>query len=336
MLDFLKSKKNKENQKSEPNKTPPASPEKPKGWLQRLSHGLKRTRHTLVEGLSSLILGKKYIDDALFDELEMLLLSADVGVETTHQILETLTQQVKRKELHDPEALLNALRTQLLTILEPCSQPLYPSAKPFTLLMVGINGAGKTTSIAKIAHYFKQQNKQIILAAGDTFRAAAVEQLQIWGKRNNVPVISQQKGADSASVIFDAIQSAMAHNSDLLIADTAGRLHTQAHLMQELTKIKRVMAKLNPEAPHETMLVLDAGIGQNALTQAMEFHQAIGITGITLTKLDGTAKGGIIFAIANKMKLPIRFIGVGEQIDDLKPFDAHEFVDALFNVKQPT
>lgn len=327
MLDFLKSKKNKENQKAEPNK----APSEPKGWIKRLADGLKRTRSNLVEGIANLIHGKKEIDDALFTELETLLLTADVGVETTQHILEQLTQQVKRKALNDPETLINALREQLFAILAPCSQPLTINAKPFSILMIGINGAGKTTSIAKLAHYFKQQNKQVMLAAGDTFRAAAVEQLQIWGQRNSVPVISQQKGADSASVIYDAMQSATARQCDILIADTAGRLHTQANLMQELAKIKRVMTKLNPEAPHETMLILDAGIGQNALTQAQEFHQVVGINSIVLTKLDGTAKGGIIFAIANKMKLPIRFIGVGEQMEDLKPFDAREFVDALFS-----
>jgi len=327
MFGYLKSKKNK-NDQTEQSSTETSTNNG--GWFKRLREGLKRTRSSLADGISNLVLGKKVIDDELLEELETTLLSADVGVEATQMILENLSQKVKRKELNDPEALIKNLQEQLRAILEPCARPLEIKHKPFTLLMVGINGAGKTTSIAKLAHFFQNENKKVILAAGDTFRAAAIEQLQVWGERNEVPVIAQQNGADSASVIYDALQAAQARNYDILIADTAGRLHTQSHLMDELAKIKRVMTKLDPEAPHETMLVLDAGIGQNALIQAQQFHQAIGINSITLTKLDGTAKGGIIFAIAHKMQLPIRFIGVGEQMEDLKPFDADEFVDALF------
>lgn len=304
-----------------------------KKWFGRLNDSLKRTRSRLVEGLATFVLGKKTIDDALLEELETLLLSADVGVEASQQILDHLTQQVSRKELTNPESLITALQQQLLAILSPCQQPLTISATPFIILVVGVNGVGKTTTIAKLAHYYQSQGKKVMLAAGDTFRAAAIEQLQTWGERNDVPVIAQHPGADSASVIFDALQAATARNYDILIADTAGRLHTQTNLMAELQKIKRVMTKLNPNAPHETLLVIDAGTGQNALNQAKEFHDAIGLSGMTLTKLDGTAKGGIIFALAQKMQLPIRFIAVGEQIEDLKPFDAEEFVTALFQTE---
>lgn len=305
---------------------------KPKtGWISRLNSGLKRTRHQLKDALENLVLGKKTIDDELLEELETLLLLADVGANVTQNILHTLTEKVQRKELTNPEALLTQLKQQLTNLLAPHSQPIdIHQHHPFIILMVGVNGVGKTTSIAKIAHYYKEQGSSIMLAAGDTFRAAAVEQLEIWGNRNEVPVIAQHSGADSASVIFDAVNSARAKKIDILIADTAGRLHTQSHLMSELQKIKRVIQKLIPEAPHEIMLVVDAGTGQNAIHQAEQFNDAVGLTGITLTKLDGTAKGGILFAIAEKMKLPIRFIGVGEQIDDLRPFNAKQFVDALF------
>ncbi len=300
-------------------------------WASRLGFGLKRTRNNFSKGLANLVLGKKIIDDDLFEELETILLTADVGVDASQKILKSITDQVSRKQLSDPSRLIDALREQLHNNLEPYAKALdTANTKPFILLMVGVNGAGKTTSIAKIDHHFKQHGKKVMLAAGDTFRAAAVEQLQVWGERNQVPVVAQKSGADSASVIFDAIQSAHAKNIDIIIADTAGRLHTQDHLMDELEKIKRVIQKLNPDAPHETMLVIDAGTGQNALHQAEQFNKAIGLTGITLTKLDGTAKGGIIFAVTEKMKLPIRFIGVGEQIDDLRPFEAAEFVEALF------
>lgn len=300
-------------------------------WTARLKSGLKRTRQKFSNDVSSLFLGKKTIDEALFEELEMLLLSADVGVEATQKIMNQLTDRVKRKQLSDSEKLFETLKEILQEILAPCEQTLTLHTAPFVLLMVGVNGAGKTTSIAKIAHYYQQQAKKVMLAAGDTFRAAAVEQLQVWGERNGVTVIAQQSGSDSASVIYDAMQAAKAKPIQLLIADTAGRLHTQEHLMAELQKIKRVIAKQDETAPHEVMLVIDAGMGQNALRQAEQFHEAIGLTGITITKLDGTARGGIVFAIAEKMQLPIRFIGVGEAIDDLQPFHAKEYVDALFS-----
>lgn len=305
---------------------------KPKAssWLQRLRSGLTRTRDNLSDGLANLVLGKKQIDEELLEGLETQLLLSDIGVSTTDKILQQLHDKIARKQLNDPHALLNTLKSSLTEILEPYTQPLDINTKPFVLLMVGVNGAGKTTSIAKLAHLYKQQGKQVMLAAGDTFRAAAIEQLQVWGERNDVPVIAQQSGADSASVIFDAMQATHARQYDILIADTAGRLHTQSHLMDELKKIKRVIAKIDEHAPHETMLVLDASMGQNALQQAKQFHEAIGLTGISLTKLDGTAKGGIVFTIADQMQLPLRFIGVGEQIDDLKPFTANEFVEALF------
>lgn len=300
----------------------------------KLGERLKRTRTNFTNGIANVVLGKKTIDRNLLEELETTLLLADVGAEASQEILDNLSQQVARKELTNPEALIDALRNQLLAILSSSQQPLTINTTPFVILMVGVNGVGKTTSIAKLAHYFQEQGKKVMLAAGDTFRAAAVEQLQVWGKRNNVPVIAQHSGADSAAVVFDAMHSAVSKNIDVLIADTAGRLHTQDHLMAELQKIKRVIGKVIPDAPHETMLVIDAGTGQNALNQADQFNSAIGLSGITLTKLDGTAKGGIIFAIAKKMRLPIRFIGVGETIDDLRPFDAKQFVDALFEKQE--
>lgn len=300
--------------------------------FERLKKGLARTRHGLTEGLASFILGKKLIDPELMEEIETRLLVADVGVDATQAIIHDLTTRVARKQLKDPEALYRALQEDLVDLLRPCEQPWITSSPhaPFVILMVGINGAGKTTTIGKLAKRLQSDGKKIMLAAGDTFRAAAVEQLQVWGDRNQIPVIAQQSGADSAAVIFDALQAAQARQFDVLIADTAGRLHTKDNLMEELKKVKRVLAKLDPATPHEVMLVLDASIGQNALVQAEQFHKAVGITGIVLTKLDGTAKGGIIFAIAKKMGLPIRFVGVGEAIDDLRPFVAEEFVQALF------
>lgn len=310
----------------------PAAPKQ--NWFKKLRSGLSRTRSQLGQGVSSIFLGKKAIDDELFEALETQLLMADVGVDTTQKILKALTDSVQRKQLNDPQVLQQQLKQQLLDILTPCSKPLTLNHHPFILLMVGVNGAGKTTSIAKIAHHYRDQQRSVMLAAGDTFRAAAIEQLQVWGERNQVPVIAQHSGADSASVIYDAIESAQAKRCELLIADTAGRLHTQNHLMEELKKVRRVINKLDATAPHETMLVIDASMGQNALQQAKQFHEAIGLTGITLTKLDGTAKGGIIFAIADQLKLPIRFIGVGEGIDDLKPFKADEFIDALFTTQE--
>ena len=299
----------------------------------RLKAGLSKTRSGLTEGIANLVVGRKQIDDELLEDLETQLLTADVGVEATQSIVADLTQRVARKQLNDAEALMAALRDDMRNMLVPVNAPLTipESDQPFVLLMVGINGAGKTTTIGKITRRLQAEGLSVMLAAGDTFRAAAVEQLQAWGERNDVPVIAQQQGSDSASVIFDALQAAQARNIDVLIADTAGRLHTQTNLMEELKKIKRVLGKLDQSAPHEVMLVVDAGTGQNALNQAREFNHAVGLTGITLTKLDGTAKGGIIFAIANQLSIPIRFIGVGEAIEDLRPFDAEEFVDALFD-----
>lgn len=297
----------------------------------RLKQRLTRTSSQLTEGFAALVLGKKAIDDNLLEELETQLLTADLGVDATQTIIQNLTQRVARKQLSDAESLFTALRDDMVAILQPSCKPLViPKQEgPFVILMVGINGVGKTTTIGKLAKQFQQQGKSVMLAAGDTFRAAAVEQLQVWGERNKIAVISQHSGADSASVIFDALQAAKARKIDILIADTAGRLHTQSNLMEELKKVKRVMGKLDVTAPHEIMLVLDAGTGQNALSQAIQFNEAVGVTGLTLTKLDGTAKGGIIFAIAKKTGLPIRYIGVGESIDDLRPFESEEFVDAL-------
>ncbi|MCC5796581.1 MAG: signal recognition particle-docking protein FtsY [Methylophaga sp.] len=302
-----------------------------RGLLSRLKLGLSKTSQKLTDGFANLVLGKKSIDADLLEELETQLITADLGIEATQTIINDLTQRVARKQLTDAEALFTALRDDMVELLKPVEIPLQVSEQsgPYVILMVGINGVGKTTTIGKLAKQFQRQGKSVMLAAGDTFRAAAVEQLQVWGERNDIPVVAQQHGADSASVIFDALQSATARNTDVLIADTAGRLHTQSNLMDELKKVKRVMSKLDAEAPHEIMLVLDAGTGQNALQQAQQFHQAVGVTGISLTKLDGTAKGGIIFAIAKKTGLPIRYIGVGEKIDDLRPFDASDFVDAL-------
>jgi fused signal recognition particle receptor len=306
------------------------------GLFKRLRDGLSRTRHGLTDGLSDLVLGSKSIDDNLLEEVETQLLVADIGMDATRDIIDNLTEQVALGQLKDADALMASLQTRMQAILAPGSHPLEipDETRPFVILMVGINGAGKTTTIGKLAHRFQQQGKKVMLAAGDTFRAAAVEQLQTWGERNDVPVIAQKQGADSASVIFDALESARARDIDILIADTAGRLHTQSNLMEELKKIKRVMAKLDTAAPHEIMLVVDAGTGQNALNQASEFNEAVGLTGITLTKLDGTAKGGIIFAIVKKLQLPIRFIGVGEGIDNLREFNAEEFVAALFEKDQ--
>ena len=303
-----------------------------RGMFQRLKSSLSRTRSGLTDGLGNLLLGRKQIDDELLEELETLLLTADVGVDATTRIIDDLTGRVRRKELSDPEALSGILQQQLAAILAGCEQAPRAAAegRPQVIMMVGINGAGKTTTIGKLAKRLQDEGQKVMLAAGDTFRAAAVEQLQTWGERNNIPVIAQHTGADSASVLFDALQAATARNYDVLIADTAGRLHTKSNLMEELAKISRVMKKVDPDAPHEVMLVVDAGTGQNALSQAEQFNQAVGLTGITLTKLDGTAKGGIVFSIADRLKLPIRFIGVGEAIEDLRPFDADEFVKALF------
>ena len=306
--------------------------EKPtkEGFFARLKRSLLKTKENLGSGFISLFRGKK-IDDDLFEELEEQLLIADVGVETTRKIITNLTEGASRKQLRDAEALYGLLKEEMGEILAKVDEPLNVEGKtPFVILMVGVNGVGKTTTIGKLARQFEQQGKSVMLAAGDTSRAAAVEQLQVWGQRNNIPVIAQHTGADSASVIFDAIQAAKARNIDVLIADTAGRLQNKSHLMEELKKIVRVMKKLDVEAPHEVMLTIDASTGQNAVSQAKLFHEAVGLTGITLTKLDGTAKGGVIFSVADQFGIPIRYIGVGERIEDLRPFKADDFIEALF------
>ncbi|MFO1420462.1 MAG: signal recognition particle-docking protein FtsY [Candidatus Competibacteraceae bacterium] len=297
----------------------------------RLRDRLRRTRQSLVGGLGDLFAGRKLDDEAL-EELESRLLLADVGVEVTSHLMKRLAERVSRQQLNDIPALLEALRDELLGILAPCQQPWRPGeSQPYTILMVGVNGVGKTTTIGKLAKKIQNDGFSVLLAAGDTFRAAAVEQLQVWGERNRIPVIAQQSRADAASVIYDAIQAARARQVDVVIADTAGRLHTQSNLMEELKKIRRVMGKVDVAAPHEVLLVVDASTGQNALNQAVQFHEAVGVTGLILTKLDGTAKGGIAFAIARRLGLPIRFVGVGESIEDLREFDAAEFVAALLD-----
>lgn len=309
----------------------PEPEQKPK-FFQRLKQGLQKTRKQFSQNVANIVLGKKIIDANLLADIEDLLLVSDLGMDATQQVIRELTERISRKQLDDAAALLRALQEQLVLILQPCTKPLVIPAHgtPFVILVVGVNGVGKTTTIGKLANYYQQQGKKVLLAAGDTFRAAATEQLQVWGERNNLPVISQQAGADSASVIFDALQAAKARGIDIVLADTAGRLHTKTNLMEELKKIRRVLTKIDPNAPQEVLLVLDAGNGQNALSQAKQFYNAMGVTGIALTKLDGTAKGGIIFAIAKALSIPIRFIGVGENIDDLRPFNAEEFVSALF------
>lgn len=324
MFGFLK------NKSSTPS-TPESAPAEKPGLFDRLKSGLSRTRAGLTTGLANLVLGKKAIDAEVLEELETRLILADVGLEATQAIIRDLTARVQRNQLHDFDALMAALQGELEAILAPCAQPLViaASSRPYVILMVGINGAGKTTTIGKLAKQLQADGKSVMLAAGDTFRAAAVEQLQAWGARNDVVVIAQQRAGDPASVAYDAVQAAQARGVDVLIIDTAGRLHTQNNLMEELKKIRRVIAKVEPSAPHEIMLIVDASSGQNALTQAQQFHQAIGLTGVTLTKLDGTAKGGILCAIAQQTRLPIRYIGVGEGIDDLRPFDARAFAAAL-------
>ena len=309
---------------------PQAKPVK-EGFFARLKRGLKRTSENIGSGFIGLFKGKK-IDEDLFEELEEQLLIADVGVETTSRLIKNLTEQASRKQLKDGEALYELLREEMLKTLEPVSIPLVPDNTdgPFVILMVGVNGVGKTTTIGKLAKQYQAEGKSVMLAAGDTFRAAAVEQLQVWGQRNNIPVIAQHTGADSASVLFDALQAARARKVDVLIADTAGRLQNKSHLMDELKKVVRVMKKLDENTPHEIMLTIDASTGQNAISQAELFQKAVGVSGITISKLDGTAKGGVIFAIADKFTIPIRYIGVGEQIDDLRTFDAKDFIDALF------
>ena len=296
-----------------------------------LKERLSKSKRRLGDGLSSILIGKKQIDDELLEELEMLMISADIGIQTTDKIIESVRKKASRKELQDGDSLYQLIKIELETLLvdENLLEPISDST--FVILVVGINGAGKTTTIGKLAKSFQSQGKSVMLAAGDTFRAAAVEQLQIWGERNEIPVIAQKTGADAASVVYDAYQSAVAKNIDILIADTAGRLHTQDSLMQELEKIKRVLKKYNEKSPHETLLVIDGGSGQNAVQQANEFHKSIELSGIAVTKLDGTAKGGVLFAISDSLNLPIRYIGIGEAIDDLKPFHAKDFINALFD-----
>ncbi|HAU92955.1 MAG TPA: signal recognition particle-docking protein FtsY [Alteromonas sp.] len=308
-----------------------------KSFFGRLKASLSRTKANLGSGIVSLFRGKA-IDDDLYEELETQLLVADVGMDTTQKIIDRLVEGAKHSQLKNGDALYELLKQQLRTMLTAVQQPLpevianHDKAQgPFVILMVGVNGVGKTTTIGKLAKQYQQQGKKVMLAAGDTFRAAAVEQLQVWGERNNIPVIAQPTGSDSASVLYDALQSAKAKGSDILIADTAGRLQNKDNLMEELKKVVRVMKKLNPDAPHEVMLTVDAATGQNAISQAKLFREAVGLTGITLTKLDGTAKGGVIFAIADKFGIPIRYIGVGEGIDDLRGFNGDEFIDALFS-----
>jgi len=300
------------------------------GFFARLREKLNRGPSWLTTDLLTLLPGGK-IDDAVLDELEMRLIGADVGVETTERILKGLRKKVARSELADLEALLGALRTELIDILKPVQQPLHIDAtkQPFVILVIGVNGAGKTTTIGKLARRMLDEQRKVVLAAGDTFRAAAVEQLQVWGERNGVPVIAQAAGADPAAVVFDAYQSAQARGAQVMIADTAGRLHTQTNLMDELKKVKRVLARNDASAPHELLLVLDGSQGQNALQQAKLFHQAVGVTGVVITKLDGTAKGGIVFSLADQLKLPIRFIGIGEGVEDFDVFNAENYVDAL-------
>jgi len=296
-----------------------------------LKDRLFKSKRRLGDGLSSILIGKKQIDDELLEELEILMISADIGIQTTDKIIESVRKKASRKELKDGDSLYQLIKVELEALLIDDNLLVPVSESTFVILVVGINGAGKTTTIGKLAKSFQSQGKSVMLAAGDTFRAAAIEQLQIWGDRNEIPVISQKTGADAASVVYDAYQSAVAKNIDILIADTAGRLHTQDNLMQELEKIKRVLKKHNDKSPHETLLVIDGGSGQNAVQQANEFHKSIELSGIAVTKLDGTAKGGVLFAISDSLNLPIRYIGIGEAIDDLKPFHAKDFINALFD-----
>lgn len=337
MFDFLKRKKTPDDAPEQTGATAipeeKSEPENAKvGFFSRLKQGLAKTRSALTNGMANLFLGKKELNADLLNDIEMALLTADVGVETTNQLINTLTTKLARNELSDAQAAFQCLKDEMKQILEPRALPLTipDNTKPFVILVVGINGSGKTTTIGKLANYFKQNGKNVMLAAGDTFRAAAIEQLQVWGQRNQIPVISQQPGADTAAVIYDAMEAAKARNIDVLIADTAGRLHTQTNLMAELQKVSRVLRKIDATAPHETLIVLDATLGQNALNQVKQFNASMGVTGIALTKLDGTAKGGIIFAIAKETNIPIRLIGVGEGINDMRPFKADEFVDAMF------
>jgi fused signal recognition particle receptor len=302
-----------------------------RGFFRRLRGGLAKTRSQLAAGIGTLLLGKKAIDDEVLEELEGSLLRADVGVTATQHIMDALAQRVARKQLNDTIALYDGLRSELIEMLQPIAQPFVvnPEHRPFVVLVVGVNGAGKTTTIGKLAQRLKREGKTVLLAAGDTFRAAAVEQLMNWGARNDIPVIAQQQGADSASVIYDAVRSGQARGIDVVLADTAGRLQAKTNLMEELAKIKRVMTKLDASAPHSVLLVLDGGVGQNALSQVKEFDAAVGVNGLIVTKLDGTGKAGVLFAIAQAGAVPVYFVGVGEEADDLRPFVPEIFVDAL-------
>ncbi|MCH4247392.1 signal recognition particle-docking protein FtsY [Acinetobacter populi] len=310
--------------------------EKSGGFFSRMKSGLSKTRKNLADGMVNILVGGKEIDDELLEEVEDQLLVADIGVDATKTIIKNLTERTERGDLIYSHSLYKALQEELVTLLAPRVKPLHidPNKQPFVILVVGVNGVGKTTTIGKLAKRLQGEGKKVMLAAGDTFRAAATEQLQIWGERNNIAVVAQGHGADSASVIFDAFESARAKGIDVLIADTAGRLHNKSHLMDELTKVKRVMQKIDATAPHEIMLVVDAGTGQNAINQVQMFDEAVGLTGLTITKLDGTAKGGVLFNIASKTHVPIRYIGVGEKIDDLRPFSAKSFVAALFQTDE--
>jgi len=325
MFDFLKRNKQESSSTIENNTQ--------EGLFARLKKGLSKTRQAFGEKIATIFLGKKELTPDLFDEVETLLLTADVGVETTQYLMKTLTDRLARKELQDSRALLQALKNEMYTLLAKTEAPLTlsPQTKPFVILVVGVNGSGKTTTIGKLARLYQSAGKSVMLAAGDTFRAAAIQQLQAWGERNHIPVIAQAPSADSAAVIYDAFEAAKARDVDVLIADTAGRLHTQTHLMNELKKVKRVISKLDPDAPHEVLLVLDMTLGQNTINQVKVFNSAMQVTGLTLTKLDGTAKGGVTVSLAKEFNIPIRFIGIGEGIDDLRPFAAQDFVDALFN-----
>jgi len=336
---FKRKKSNSDTGDTSPSTTETTSaveqPQEKLGLFARIKRGLSRTSSQFSDGLAHLLMGKKAIDDELLEEIETLLLMADVGVEATTDIIDDLTNRVARKQLADSEALFDVLKSSLNELLQQVEAPLVidKQKKPYVILVVGVNGVGKTTTIGKLAKRLQGEGQSVMLAAGDTFRAAAVEQLQVWGERNQVPVVAQHTGADSASVIFDAVQSAQSRDVDVVIADTAGRLHNKSNLMDELSKVKRVMGKLDATAPHEVLLVLDAGTGQNAVSQTDQFREVSGVTGIALTKLDGTAKGGIIFALSKKHQIPVRFIGVGEGIDDLQPFDAKSFIEALFGEK---
>ena len=304
----------------------------PRGLFARLKNSLARTRTRLGDGVADLVLGRARIDSATLEELEELLLSADVGLPATEQLISGVEERLRRSELKDGSAVVAGLRQEMLDLLVTCEQPLPAiTGQPHLILMVGVNGAGKTTTIGKLARRLRGEGHSVLLAAGDTFRAAAVEQLRVWGERNEVPVIHQHAGADAAAVIYDALEAARSRGTDVVLADTSGRLHSQSHLMAELAKVRRVVQRFDADAPHQTLLVLDAGNGQNALQQVREFHQAAGVDGVVLTKLDGTARGGVVLAVARELQLPIRYIGLGEGIDDLRPFEAQAFVDALLS-----